>query len=137
MVSARTVVEAFEYASDEELLAVWIPGSGNTTISVADEVAPQSSGQKAMRVQFNFPSMAWAPEDVRGPELATLVTIADARYVTLRIQGNPVFASADFRNFYVCAYDAYGNFGRWGAATPITGDWQVVNSRNRTVSVRV
>ena len=125
-VHAQTVIEEFEYPSDDELRAVWI-GSGNATVAVSDQVAPQSPGQKAMRVQFNFPSTAWATEFVNGPELSSPVAIDAAQYVTLRIKGDPAFAAADFRYFYVYAYDVSGNFGRWGAAVPISTNWQVLN----------
>ncbi|HSA02578.1 MAG TPA: hypothetical protein P5055_17750, partial [Candidatus Paceibacterota bacterium] len=64
-VNAQTEIEGFEYASDDELLAMWLP-SGNAMISVSDAVSPQSSGMTCMKVEFNFPSIQWATETVRG-----------------------------------------------------------------------
>lgn len=125
-ISAQTVVEAFEYASDDELLAMWLP-SPNAAITLSEDVASQSSGQKAMRVTFNFPSTAWTTELINGLELPAPLTIDPAQYVTLRIKGDPAFAAADFRFFYVYAYDWNGNFGRWGTAVPTLSNWQVLN----------
>lgn len=124
--AAQTVVDAFEYSTDDELMWTWLP-SGNATVSVSDSVAPTSTGSYSMRVEFNFPSSAWATEFVNGPDLWEPVVIDPAQYVTFRIKGDPAFAAADFRYLYLYVYDEDGNFGRWGAPTAITDDWQVRN----------
>ncbi len=80
-----------------------------------------------MAVQFNFPSTAWATETITGPWLATLFSIADTQYLTFRLRGDPAFASSDFHNLYLYAYDANNNFGRWGVETPANADWEIVN----------
>lgn len=125
-VNAQTEIEGFEYASDDELLAMWLP-SGNAMISVSDAVSPQSSGMTCMKVEFNFPSIQWATETVRGSDLGAVLSIASEQYLTFRLKGDPAFAAADFRNLYLYAYDEDGNFGRWGKAAPTTDDWQIVN----------
>lgn len=125
-VSAQTVIDNFEYATDDDLLTAWTP-DGGATVTLSDSVAPQSTGQTSMRVEFNFPSTAWATLKVQGAPLANELSIATTQYVTFRLRGDPVFAGADFRNLYLYAYDADGNFGRWGGATPTTDDWQIVN----------
>jgi len=125
-VSAQTVIDSFEYASTDDLLAAWMP-SANAVVALSESVSPQSSGTNAMSVTFNFPSMAWATESVQGLPLSSPVAIGPAQYVTLRIKGDPAFASTDFRNFYLYAYDGAGNFGRWGALAPINTNWQVLN----------
>ena len=125
-VSAQTVVEPFEYANDDELIASWTP-SGNAIISLTNAVPSTSTGKQAMSVTFNFASLAWATEFVKGPYLASPISIDPAHYLTLSIKGDPAFASADFRNFYLYAYDENGNFGRWGAPIPTTTNWQYFN----------
>ncbi len=125
--SAQTIVDSFEYASDDELLAAWLPGSGNTVLTTSDTVAPGSSSTKSMRVDFNFGSSEWATEVLRGVELGTELVIPPTSYVTFRLRGDPAFSVSDFRNLYLYAYDADGNFGRWGGATPANADWQIVN----------
>jgi hypothetical protein len=125
-VNAQTMIETFDYASDEILSEYWIP-SGNAAISLSDSVAPRSTAQKSMRVEFNFPSTAWATETVRGPWLDQLVSIRADQYITFRLRGDPAFAAADFRNLYLYAYDEDGNFGRWGSAVPTADEWQVLN----------
>ncbi|HRZ55271.1 MAG TPA: hypothetical protein P5525_07430 [Candidatus Paceibacterota bacterium] len=125
-VHAQIVVDDFEYATEDDLLAAWTP-SPNAVLSLSEDVSSQSTGLKAMRVQFNFPSTAWATETINGQPLSEPIAIGDAQYVTLRVKGDPVFASADFRYFYVYAWDVYGNFGRWGAPIPMTSEWGVFN----------
>ncbi len=125
-VYAQTVVDDFEYSSEDDLLAAWTP-SPNALLSLSEEVSSHSTGLKAMRVQFNFPSTAWATETIKGQELSEPIVIDPAQYVTVRVKGDPVFASADFRYFYVYAYDWNGNFGRWGAPIPTTSEWGVFN----------
>lgn len=123
---AQTVIHSFEYQTDDELLAEWVP-SANATLSVSDETAARAPGSKSMRVEFNFPSTAWTTETVRGPGLESLLSIAPEQYLTFRLRGDPAFATADFRNIYLYAYDDSGYFGRWGTQVPITSDWQVMN----------
>jgi hypothetical protein len=125
-VNGQTVIEAFEYASDDELLAVWTP-SANALVTLTNEVSPQSTGQKALSITFNFPSTVWSTETVRGSDLSSPVAIDAAQYVTLRIKGDPAFAASDFRYFYLYAYDENGNFGRWGTPVPISTNWQALN----------
>jgi hypothetical protein len=122
------VVETFDYATDDDLLAAWV-GSANAVVSLTEEVSPRASGQKAIRIDFSFPSVVWATETVRGPELTPPISIGSEQYITFRIKGDPAFAAADFRNLYLYAYDTEGNFGRWGSGVPITSDWTIVNFR--------
>ncbi len=131
-VRAQTMVENFEYDSDDALLAAWIP-SGSTSLTLTNSVAPRSTGTKSMRAQFNFPSAAWATETIRGQPLATMLSIAPTQYLTFRLRGDPAFAAADFRNLYLYAYDDNGNFGRWGTQAPITDEWQIFNFRANTI----
>jgi len=123
---AQTMVESFEYANNDELLAAWIP-SGNTTLSLTNLVAPRASGTNSLQADFNFVSSAWATETIRGPIYTTPLAIASTQYLSLRIRGDAAFAKSDFRNLYLYAYDVNGNFGRWGTATPTTNDWQILN----------
>lgn len=130
--TAQTTVDAFEYASDDEALALWTPTAG-ATVSTTNLVSSASTGQHALRVEFNFPSTAWATEAVRGLDLLEPVSIAPEQYVSFRIHGDPAFASADFRNSYLYAYDESGYFGRWGAATPNKAVWEVRNHLASTI----
>ncbi|MCW5559338.1 MAG: hypothetical protein KIT22_16100, partial [Verrucomicrobiae bacterium] len=129
---AQTVIETFEYPSSDDLAAAWT-GSGGAAVSITDDVAPASEGTTAMKVDFSFPSVEWATEVVSGVELAAPVSIDGSQYVSFRIKGDPAFASADFRNLYLYAYDTSGNFGRWGAAVPTTADWQIFNFQASTI----
>jgi hypothetical protein len=124
--TVESVVEAFEYATDEDLLAAWT-GSGNAMVSRSDSVAPRATGTSSMKVEFHFPSSEWATETVSGAPLAHSIAIGSGQYLTLRIKGDPAFAAADFKNFYLYAYDEAGNFGRWGAPVPTTADWEILN----------
>src|SRR6476660_8236059 len=83
---AQTVVENFEYATDDDLVAAWIP-SANATITLSDSVAPKSAGKKSLRIDYSFPSTAWATETVRGPALPASIVIGTNQYVSLRIRG--------------------------------------------------
>lgn len=123
---AQTVVESFEYGSEEELAAAWMP-SANAVLALSDSVAPGSSGKTSLSVTFNFPSTAWATESVKGVELSAPIVIGTEQFVTLRIKGDPAFSTADFRNFYLYAYDVNGNFGRWGASVPTKAEWQALS----------
>ncbi len=124
--NGQTVVDAFEYSTTEDLLAVWTP-SPNVALDLTNSVASTSTGLKAMSMTFNFPSTQWATESVKGADLSAPIAIGEAQYVTMRIKGDPAFASSDFRNFYLYAYDSAGNFGRWGTAAPIGTEWQALN----------
>lgn len=124
--SAQTSIDAFEYATDDDLLAAWT-ASANAVISSSDVVSSVSPGQRSMRVEFNFPSMAWATESIKGLDLAEPLAISPEKYVCFRVKGDPAFASADFRQLYLYAYDDQGNFGRWGDHVPKTADWQARN----------
>jgi hypothetical protein len=124
--SAQTTLDSFEYATDDELLAAWTP-SANVVVSTTNLVSAASTGLRSLRMEFNFPSAAWATEVVRGVDLAELVAIAPEQYLCFRIYGDTAFASADFRSLYLYAYDDSGNFGRWGAPTPSKAGWQARN----------
>ncbi len=128
----ESVVETFEYASAEELTADW-KASANATVSLSDAVAEASPGSTAMKVVFNFPSVAFTTETVTGPELSSPVGIDGSQYLSFRVKGDPAFAAADFRNLYLYAYDASGNFGRWGAPVPATAAWQIFNFKADTI----
>lgn len=125
-VSAQTPIDAFEYATDDDLVAAWTP-TANAVVSMTNQVASASPGKHSLRVEFNFPSTAWATEAVRGIDLPQPLAIDPAQYVTFRVHGDPAFTAADFRNLYLYAYDDAGNFGRWGAPTPNKAGWQVRN----------
>lgn len=125
-------IESFEYSTGDDLLAAWIP-SGNTTASLSDSVATSSTGTKSMKLQFNFPSTAFATEWINGPQLASPLSINPAHYLSFRVKGDPAFRTADFKNLYLYAYDADGNFGRWGAAVPANDQWQVANYLASTI----
>ena len=128
----ESVVETFDYAGHSELTAAW-KGSSGATLQLSDAVASSSVGTNAVRVDFNFPSVAFATETVTGPELSAPVSIAPGQYVSFRVKGDPAFAAADFRNLYLYAYDASGNFGRWGAPVPTTSHWQILNFAANTI----
>ena len=125
-VNQETVIDAFEYATDATLAAAW-KGDANSAVTRSDAVAPLSLGAASMRVQFSFPSMEWSTDVVTGPVLTNPVPIGPKQFLSFRLKGDPAFAAADFRTLYVVAYDAAGNFGRWGTNTPTTADWQTVN----------
>lgn len=130
---AQTVVESFEYPSTDDLLLSWSP-SANATIALSDVVAPTSSGTGSLMATFNFPSTAYTTEIITGTERAEPVSIAGTQYISFRIKGDPAFASADFKNLYVYAYDADGNFGRWGGPVPTTSAWQTANYLASTIA---
>ena len=130
--NAQTIIHDFEYPTDDDLWASWIP-SPNTLLSVSDSVAPASAGSKSMRAEFNFPQLAWATEIIRGPFLDSLLSIGPEQYLTFRIRGDAAFAAADFRDLYLYAYDEDNFFGRWGSAVPITDEWQVLNYQAQTI----
>ena len=119
------MIEGFEYADDTALLAAWSPQ--RATLSLSTSVAAHSTGTKSLRVDRTFSSFAWDTEILTGPVLTTPVAIGSAQYVTLRVVGDVQFTNATYNMLYVYAYDAAGNFGRWGANVPTTNNWQVMN----------
>lgn len=119
------MIESFEYASDADLLEVW--SSSGATLSLSNSVAEHAAGTKSLRLDAYFPASAWAAQTITGPVLTTPVTIAANQYVTLRIVGDVQFTNAVQDMFYVYAYDAAGNFGRWGTPVPRTNDWKIIN----------
>jgi hypothetical protein len=134
-VSAETVIDNFEYSSTDDLTAVWTP-SGNTTLSVSDLVSPKSTGKSCMKMEFNFPSTAWATETVKGPVLDTPISIRPDQYVTFRYKSDPAFAKSDFHNLYLYIYDQDGNFSRFtGIAMPANSDWQIANFKASTTEL--
>lgn len=128
----ESVVEMFDYAGNSELTAAW-KGSSGAQLQLSDAVATASVGTNALGVVFNFPSLEFATETVTGPQLSSPVSVAPGQYISFRVKGDPAFAAADFRNLYLYAYDASGNFGRWGAPVPTTGDWQILNFAANTI----
>jgi hypothetical protein len=130
--TAQTIIDDFEYASDDDLVAAWTP-SGGATLTLSDSVAPKSAGKKSLRVEFSFPQMEWATETVKGLDRPASMAILPTQYLTFRLRGDTNFSKADFRNLYLYAYDEDGNFGRWGSAVPATDDWQVMNYLASTI----
>ena len=124
--SAQTSVDSFEYATNDDLLAYWTP-SGNASVSVSDSTAFYAEGESSMRIDFNFPSSAWATEWVTGADLPAPISIGPDQSISLRLKGDPAFAAANFKNFYLYAYDTEGRFGRWGAEVPTSTDWEIFN----------
>jgi hypothetical protein len=86
-----------------------------------------------MRIEFQFASSEWVAETINGTTLPAEIAIAPAQYVTFRLRGDEAFATSDFHYTYLYAYDADGNFGRWGALTPATDDWKVFNFLASTI----
>lgn len=129
---AQVPVEMFEYASSDELAAIWT-GSANTVVSLSSDVSPHASGTSSMQLDFTFVTVEYSTETVFGPYLDTPLTIGPEQYLSFRVKGDPAFTAADFRNLYLYAHDVNGNFGRWGAAVPTTGNWQVFNFPASTV----
>ena len=130
--TAQTIIEDFEYATDEDLTAIWVP-SPNAIATLSDSVAAKSTGKKSMRVEFSFPQIEWATETIKGQDRPAVVSIAPTQYLTFRVRGDTAFATADFRNLYLYAYDEDGNFGRWGGPVPATDEWQVINYLASTI----
>jgi hypothetical protein len=126
-VIAQEIIEDFEgYVTDEELYTTWTP-SPRAIPTISDEVAPGAAGTTCMRVDFDFASVAWATEIVTGPYLEEPIAIDDEQYITFRLRGDPAFSASDFRNLYLYVYDENEDFVRWGTATPIVEDWQIIN----------
>ncbi len=132
--TAQTMIENFEeYPSDYDLTAAWHPMSASLTLS--PYVAPGSEGTNSLRVDRYFASAAWDTEVITGPVLATPVAIGSAQYVTLKVAGDPEFTNSTYQTLFVYAYDANGNFGRWGAPVPtLTTNWQVLNFLASTIA---
>lgn len=126
-----TMIEDFEYATEEELLLDWVP-SGGTIPTLSTEVAPSASGDSCLKVDFSFPSAAWATETITGPLLDDWVSITPEQYVTFRLRGDPAFSESDFKNIYLYVYDEWGDFVRWGTQVPLGDDWQVINFEGGT-----
>lgn len=124
--TVESTVDAFEYATDEDLGVAW-KGSANAIVTRSDSIAPRATGQSSMKVEFHFGSSEWATETVSGSPLASPIAIGSGQYLTFRIQGDPAFAASDFKTLYLYAYDEAGNFGRWGAPVPATSDWELFN----------
>ncbi len=122
-----TLIDDFEYESDEALAAAWIGGSPNAVVTTSNQVAPGSAGRNAMKVEFNFASTPWVTEFVRGSARATPIAVARTQYLGFRVRGDPAFAASDFHQLFLYAYDNEGNFGRWGGPVPDTDAWQIVN----------
>lgn len=122
---AQTVIEDFEYASDADLWAEWMPGTGS--IMLSSYVAAGSSGTNSMEVYRYFNANDWETQVLTGPPLTTPVVIGANQYLSFRIAGDPEFSKGTFNQLYIYAYDSAGNFGRWGSAVPATTNWQVVN----------
>lgn len=131
-INAQTVVESFEYATSDDLMAAWT-SSPNTIVSKSDDKASAAPGAASMQLAFSFGSSEWATETVRGPILAEPVSIGPAQYLSFRIKGDPAFQAADFRNLYLYVYDTQNRFGRWGGPVPTTDGWQVVNYLASTI----
>jgi len=122
----QTIEDFDEYASNADLLAAWAPLT--STLSLSSYVDASSSSTNSLCVQVNFPSVDWATEVLTGPVLTHPVAIGANQYLTVRVAGDPEFTNASWQQIYVYAYDANGNFGRWGSAIPsVTTNWQVLN----------
>jgi hypothetical protein len=126
--SAQTMIENFEeYASDADLQAAWYPDM-DATLSLSSYVASGSIGTNSMRVDIDVPANAWQTTVLTGPMLPAPIAIASTQYITLRIAGDPEFTNATYQMLFVYAFDANGNFGRWGAPFPTANtNWQVLN----------
>jgi len=110
--------------------------SANAILAVSDVVSPKSSGKTSMKMEFNFPSTAWATETVKGPRFEAPLKIGADQYVTFRYRSDPAFANSDFHNLYLYIYDEDGNFSRWpGIAMPANSDWQIANFKASTTEL--
>jgi hypothetical protein len=125
------MIENFEYANDDDLLAAWSPEKA--TLSLSPSVAPGSTGTNSLRVERYFPANAWETEVLTKLVLPAPMAIASTQYLTLRISGDSQFTNASWQTLYLYAYDAVGNFGRWGAPVPTDTNWQVFNFTASTI----
>jgi len=124
--NGQTMIEGFEFASDDELLASWVPAGA--TLSLSSWVAPGSAGTNSLRLERLFPANTWETEVISGPMLAEPMAIAPNKYLTFRVAGDPQFTNATYQTLFLYAFDGNGNRGRWGSPVPTTGtNWQVFN----------
>jgi hypothetical protein len=123
--NGQTMIESFEYASDADLQQAW--SASGATISLSNSVATHATGAKSLRVDADFSAIAWATATLSGPTLTTPLSIEATQYITVRIAGDARFTNAVWQQFYIYAYDAAGNFGRWGSPIPTTNNWQILN----------
>ena len=123
---AQTVIEDFEYPSEEDLLWAWFPQA--STLSLSSWVAPGSKGTHSMRVDRDFGTGLWEAEILTPPPLVTPLVLGADQYLSLRVTGEPQFTNASFQTLFLYAYDSVGNFGRWGSPIPTsTTNWQILN----------
>jgi hypothetical protein len=128
----QTMIEGFEYESDIDLLANWFPMSSSLTLS--SYVAPGSSGTNSLRMERYFPASDWDTEVITGPGLIQPMSIAPEQYLTFRIAGDPEFVNGTYQTLFLYAWDANGNFGRWGSPVPLNTNWQIFNFRANTIA---
>jgi len=128
----QTTIEGFEYATDWDMQAVWFPQSATLTLS--SYVAAGSEGTNSLRIDRYFPANPWETEVITGPYLLTPVSIGADQYVTLRVAGDPEFTNATYQTLFLYAWDANGNFGRWGSPVPTSTNWQVFNFQANTIA---
>lgn len=130
--NAVTMIESFEYASDDELLTMWRPGGA--TISLSSYKAPAAAGTNSLKIERLFPANLWETEVITGPALAQPLSIQPNQYITFRVAGDPQFTNATFQTIFLYAFDNAGNWGRWGSPVPTTTNWQVFNFVANTVA---
>jgi hypothetical protein len=122
------MIEGFEYADDAALLARWTPSfPALTTLSLSSEVSPKAAGTKSLTIVRDFGAVPWETEALTGPVREVPMGITANQYLTWRISGDPELAKASFQTLFLYAFDAAGNFGRWGAPVPTSTNWQVIN----------
>lgn len=120
------VIADFEsYANDTALLADWDPDV--STLGLSANVSGNSTGTNSLRIERTFRSLPWEAEVIKGPELAAPVAVKPSQWITFRVAGDPQLTNATYQTLFVYAYDASGNFGRWGAVVPTTSKWGIVN----------
>lgn len=121
----QTVIEDFEYASNDDLYANWTTDSG--FVQLSDNVAANSTGTNSLEIYRYFGASPWETQIVSGPVLDTPTAIVPGQYISFRLAGDPQFQNGTFSQLYVYVYDSQGNFGRWGTAIPTSTSWQTVN----------
>jgi len=126
------MIEGFEYASDWDMQSVWYPQGA--TLMLSSYVAPGSEGTNSLRIDRYFPPNAWETEVITGPSLSTPLSIGSDQYITLRVAGDPQFTNATYQTLFLYAYDANGNFGRWGSPVPTSTNWEVFNFQANTIA---
>lgn len=124
---AQVMIEDFdEYASDAALQAAWVASSG--TVSLSPYVASGSTNAHSLCAQLSVGSDAYDTTIIAGPTLTAPLSIYSTQYVSFRVAGDPEFTNGTYQQVFVYAYDASGNFGRWGASIPTANtNWQVLN----------